>query len=385
MDSTTRSALFQPIQIGPYTLQHRIVLAPLTRLRCTKDNLPQKVMAEYYSQRGSIPGTLLVSEATLIAQKAGQYLHAPGIWSDAQMEGWKKVTEAVHAKGSFIFLQLWALGHAADDPFASASGIPIPSSTSDSRSLTKDEIQEYIQLYSTAASNAVYKSGFDGVEIHASGTLIDQFLQDVSNDRTDDYGGPLEKRCKFALEVAKAVAEAVGEERTGMRIGVWVPYQGMGMTDPVPTFTYLVSKLKELYPWFAYLHVIEPATSASGYGEVTTSISNDFIRDIWLPRPLISAGRYNRETAMKVAESFRTRFKSTRTAEQAELRGGELIAFGKAFLANPDLPTRLKKDLPLNKYDKATFYIPGDASGKGYTDYPSILEITKNWRAYIHR
>lgn len=106
------------------------------------------------------------------------------------------------------------------------------------------------------------------------------------------------------------------------------------MTDPVPTFTYLVSKLKELYPWFAYLHVIEPATSASGYGEVTTSISNDFIRDIWLPRPLISAGRYNRETAMKVAESFRTRFKSTRTAEQAELRGGELIAFGKAFLAN---------------------------------------------------
>ncbi|KAJ4490725.1 NADH:flavin oxidoreductase/NADH oxidase [Lentinula aciculospora] len=372
--------LFQPIQVGPYLLRHRVVLAPLTRLRCTKDNIPQRVMAEYYGQRASTPGTLLISEATLIAQKAGLYTHAPGIWSESQIEEWKKasVTAAVHEKSSYIFLQLWALGrtadvetlHAAnsDYPFVSASDIPMPAAGGQSespsavpeikpRALSKDEIKEYVELYATAAYNAVHKAGFDGVEIHgANGYLIDQFLQDVSNRRSDDYGGSVENRCRFTLEVTKAVVDAVGEERTGMRIGPWVPFQGMGMVDPIPTFTYLVSHLKVLYPKFAYLHVIEPGVSAGSYVETSPSISNNFIRNIWLPRPLITAGKYTRDTAIKVAE-------------EAVATRGELIAFGKVFLANPDLPTRLRNNLPLNDYDKATFYIPGDTSGKGYTDY----------------
>ncbi|KAJ3861765.1 NADH:flavin oxidoreductase/NADH oxidase [Lentinula novae-zelandiae] len=371
MEPSKSLALFNPIQIGPYLLQHRVVLAPLTRMRCTKDNVPQEVMVEYYGQRASTWGTLLVSEATFISQKAGLYSHAPGIWNEPQIEGWKKasVTEAVHEKGSFIFLQLWALGRAADVealraanseyPFVSASDIPIPGGEGPEnkpRPLSKDEIKEYVKFYATAAHNAVHKAGFDGVEIHgANGYLIDQFLQDVSNHRVDEYGGSVENRCRFALEVTKAIVDAVGEERTGIRIGPWVPFQGMGMVNPKPTFTYLVSQLKALYPKFAYLHVIEPGISGGAYVEASPSLSNDFLRDIWLPRPLITAGKYNRETAFKVAEEAR-----------------ELVAFGKLFIANPDLPTRLKEDSPLNKYDRATFYIPasGDMSGRGYTDYP---------------
>ncbi|KAJ3785650.1 NADH:flavin oxidoreductase/NADH oxidase [Lentinula aff. detonsa] len=378
-------ALFQPIRIGPYLLQHRVVLAPLTRMRCTKDNVPQEVMGEYYSQRASTRGTLLVSEATLIAQKAGLYTHAPGIWNEAQIDGWKKVTKAVHAKGSFIFLQLWALGrtadiealHAAnpDYPFVSASDIPVPtgdersksSSSPKPRPLTQVEIKEYVELYATAAHNAVYKADFDGVEIHgANGYLIDQFLQDVCNHRIDEYGGSVENRCRFALEVTKAIVNAIGEERTGIRIGPWVPFQGMGMADPIPTFTYLVSQLKELYPGFAYLHVVEPGISGGAYVERPPLVSNDFIRDTWLPRPLITAGKYTRETAMEVAEKALTRAETVGLAKDS---GGELIAFGKLFLANPDLPVRLRNGYPLNDYDKATFYIPGDTSGKGYTDY----------------
>ncbi|KAH7868847.1 FMN-linked oxidoreductase [Lentinula edodes] len=382
MEPSKSLALFNPIQIGPYLLQHRVVLAPLTRMRCTKDNVPQEVMVEYYGQRASTWGTLLVSEATFISQKAGLYSHAPGIWNESQIEGWKKasVTEAVHEKGSFIFLQLWALGRAADVealraanseyPFVSASDIPIPGGEGPEikpRPLSKDEIKEYVKFYATAAHNAVHKAGFDGVEIHgANGYLIDQFLQDVSNHRVDEYGGSVENRCRFALEVTRAIVDAVGEERTGIRIGPWVPFQGMGMVNPKPTFTYLVSQLKVLYPRFAYLHVIEPGISGGAYVEASPSLSNDFLRDIWLPRPLITAGKYNRETAFKVAEEASIRLPAGAEKDS----GGELVAFGKLFIANPDLPTRLKEDSPLNNYDRATFYIPGDMSGRGYTDYP---------------
>ncbi|KAJ3769320.1 NADH:flavin oxidoreductase/NADH oxidase [Lentinula raphanica] len=384
MSEPSVPALFQPVHIGPYLLDHRIVHAPLTRMRCTKDNIPQEIMCDYYGQRASARGTLLVSEATFIAQKAGLYTHAPGIWNEAQIEGWKKVTKAVHDKGSFIFLQLWALGRAADIealhaanpdyPFVSSSDIPIPPKDSSSepgpapRPLTIDEIKEYVELYATAAENAVTKAGFDGVEIHgANGYLIDQFLQDVCNHRTDEYGGSVEKRCEFALEVTKGVVNVIGEERTGIRISPWAPFEGMGMENPIPTFSYLVSKLKEIFPKLAYLHVVEPGISGGAYVESTSSALNDFIRDIWLPRPLITCGRYSRQSALEVSEKALTQLENEGLAKDS---GGELIAFGKLFLANPDLPFRLKEDLPLNKYDRTTFYIPGDTSGRGYTDYP---------------
>ncbi|KIK69105.1 hypothetical protein GYMLUDRAFT_153135 [Collybiopsis luxurians FD-317 M1] len=381
MNSKT-PVLFQPAQIGPYRLGHRVVLAPQTRIRCTKEHIPQDIMAEYYSQRASTPGTLLISEATFIAPKAAGFPNAPGIWSEEQIAGWKKIVDAVHSKDCLIFLQLWALGRAADPqalqainpnyPLVSSSDIPIRSTFESGlkpRPLTHDEIQEYIRFYSVAASNAVHKAGFDGVEIHgANGYLIDQFTQDVCNKRTDEYGGSVENRCKFALEVTKAVADAVGQDKTAIRIGPWTHYKDMRMLDPIPTFSYLVSRLKDLHPKLAYLHVIEPGVAGAAYEDDTSSSSNDFIRDIWLPRPLITAGGYTREAALKATQP-----------------GGELVAFGKPFLANPDLPFRLEKNLPLNEWDRATFYLPGDTSGKGYTDYPFYNGTARAWRYYEGR
>ena len=256
--SSSTSALFSPIRVGNINLQHHIVLAPLTRVRAHADHVPSPQAPAYYSQRGSAPGTLLVTEATFISQKAGGYDNVPGIYTDAHVEGWKKahciflsdywmradlrpglqVTEAVHEKGSFVFLQLWALGRAAqtevlakenNSPYVSASPIPLPGKPDIPRALTTEEIKEYVATYVAAAQNAI-RAGFDGVEIHgANGYLIDQFLQDVTNQRTDEYGGSIENRARFALEVTDAVVEAVGAERTGFRISPWGEFNGTCM------------------------------------------------------------------------------------------------------------------------------------------------------------
>ncbi|KAI0284121.1 hypothetical protein BC826DRAFT_1093754 [Russula brevipes] len=304
------SKLFQPIQFGNVTLQHRVVMAPLTRNRGDNKHTHTDLAVEHYAARASVPGSLIISEATFIAHKASGYtFHAPGIWSEEQIAGWKKVTDAVHAKGSFMYLQLWALGRAAspeqlqrEDPsfeYVSPGTIPIPGSstanndTTRPRALTKAEISEYVQLYATAARNAVERAGFDGVEIHgANGFLVDQFLKEASNDRVDEYGSSPENRARFALEVAAAVSAAVGEERT-QRI------------SPVATFSYLVSELRRRHPNFGYLHV---------YVEEE---SNDFLRDIWTGKPWISAGGFTRDSALK----------------QADERG-ELVAFGRYYTSN---------------------------------------------------
>ncbi|THV03080.1 NADH:flavin oxidoreductase/NADH oxidase [Dendrothele bispora CBS 962.96] len=363
------SSLFSPIKIGNITLNHRIVLAPLTRKRADDAHVPQNpMMKEYYSQRSSSPGTLLITEATFISAKAGLYKNAPGIYTREQIDAWKEITDAVHRNGSYIFLQLWALGRTADidalhavDPsfeLVSASDIPLsyePNSPHP-KPLSKTEIDEYVTMYATAASNAVNKAGFDGVEIHgANGYLIDQFLQDVSNKRTDEYGGSVENRTRFALEVVKSVTDAVGEERTAFRISPWSPWQDMGMEDPIPTFTYLVSELKSRFPKLAYLHAIEARVAGISSADDAKHGSNDFIRDIWLPRPFVSAGNYLRESALELTEKHPE---------------GQLVAFGRRFIANPDLPKRLEKDIPLNPYDRSTFYLEGDNTGRGYTDYP---------------
>ncbi|KAF5362616.1 hypothetical protein D9758_009608 [Tetrapyrgos nigripes] len=371
-------SLFTPIKLGPYTLQHRVVLAPLTRLRSTRDtNVPQNpTMKEYYSQRASVPGTLLISEATFIAAKAGLFRHAPGIWSKEQIAAWKEITDAVHSKGSYIFLQLWALGRAADlsalqasNPsfeLISSSDIPLSKNPSPRpRPLTTQEIAEYTSLYATAASNAVHKAGFDGVEIHgANGYLIDQFLQDVCNKRTDEYGGSVENRCRFALEVVQAVVDKVGEERTGIRIGPWTPFQEMGMKNPIPTFSYFISQLNSRFPNFAFIDVIEPRVFGGNSEPASQNLDtgNDFIRDIWLPRPMISAGNYMRETALMQTDEYGNK--------NEDAKKGQMIAFGRYFISNPDLPERLEKDIPLTPYNRSTFYLLGDTTGKGYTDYP---------------
>ncbi|KAF7970141.1 hypothetical protein HWV62_9267 [Athelia sp. TMB] len=378
--------LFEPLQIGDSQLLHRVVLAPLTRFRGTDVHVPGITAPEYYAQRASAPGTLLITEATFIAARAGGYPNAPGIWNEDQIEGWKKVTSAVHAKGSFIYLQLWALGRAANPAQLAKEGITngYVSSSSVSRgkaaavgfppskTLSIPEIHEYVQLYATAAENAI-TAGFDGVEVHGGGQtpfyvddqalmrtngyLIDQFTQDVVNKRTDEYGGTIENRSRFALEVVDAVVKRVGPQKTGFRVSPWGSFDGERTADPIPTFSYLISSLLSAHPELAYIHAVEPRIDvATTRTEVPEHESNDFIRKIVReakgPTQFIAAGGYTREQAIEAAEK------------------GDLVAFGRAYIANPDLPRRLKENIPLAKGNRETYYIPGDTTGLGYTDYP---------------
>ncbi|PPQ78462.1 hypothetical protein CVT25_011857 [Psilocybe cyanescens] len=395
MSSSSTPALFQPIHLGRLELAHRVVMAPLTRFRADASHVPLPgLVAQYYAQRASVPGTLLISEATFIAPRAGGYAHAPGIWSQDQIRAWQEQC-------------LWALGRAAvprqlekelgvpsnppNSPYVSASPIPLSTRSSKDpapRALSELEIAEYVELYAQAAENAVKHAGFDGVEIHgANGYLIDQFLQDVSNQRTDGYGGSIENRTRFALEVLDAVVKRVGENRTGLRLSPWSPHQDMGMKDPVPTFTYLINQIMQRHPDLSYIHSIEKRINPVEKGEPVASADefavegtdNDFIRRLWSSegKRLITAGGYTRETGIRVAE-----------------RKGDLIAYGRLFISNvspslpvystlflrlstdqplydqPDLPYRLRKGLPVEKGDRSTYYSRGKADPKGYTDYP---------------
>ncbi|KAJ7696765.1 hypothetical protein B0H17DRAFT_929054 [Mycena rosella] len=353
--------LFQPIQVGDIELGHRVVFAPSTRYRADANYAPLPHVAEYYEQRSNTSGSLLISEATYIAPRASGYKHAPGIWSDAQISAWKTITDRVHAKGSYIYLQLWALGRAADAgvlaeqdlPYVSASDVPIEGKPAP-RPLTIEEIQEYVQLYATAASNAVHKAGFDGVEIHsANGFLLDQFLHDRSNTRTDAYGGSAENRTRFPLEVADAVVKAVGQKKTGLRISPWGTYNDMYFADPKPTYSHLVTQLRDRFPELAYLHVVEPRVDGAETVEIKDGYSNDFIRDIWGDRRLISAGGYTRETAIAAAEDK-----------------GDLVAFSRSYISNPDLPFRLLHGIALAVGNRALYYAPGSLDPRGFTDYP---------------
>ncbi|EIW75739.1 FMN-linked oxidoreductase [Coniophora puteana RWD-64-598 SS2] len=350
--------LFQPLRVGDIEVKHRVVLAPLTRVRAHADHVPGPQAATYYSQRSSMPGTLLISEATVIAPQAGGTPHAPGIWSDAQIAAWKEITEAVHAKGSYIYLQLWAMGRAGSaqalkadgHELVSASAIPytdLYGTTSTPRPLAVSEVQEYVQLHAKAAENAI-AAGFDGVEVHgANGYLVDQFLQDVSNTRTDEYGGSVENRARFALEVVDAIVKAIGASRTAIRLSPWGKFQAMGMEDPVPTYTYLTTELAERN--IAYIHVIEPRAD-----ELNPSAGlNDFIRKIWGDRAYITAGGNTRDIAL----------------QEAEEKGG-LFAFGRLFISNPDLPRRLRDNILLTAPDRSKFYLMGNLTPEGYTDWP---------------
>ncbi|TBU61591.1 NADH:flavin oxidoreductase/NADH oxidase [Dichomitus squalens] len=371
MSSTSSStpALFSPIQVGDLKLAHRVVLAPLTRFRNDDAHVPTDLGVEYYSQRASVPGTLLITEATFISPEASGLPNAPGIWSNAQVAAWKKIVDAVHAKGSYIYLQLWAVGRTArpavlheefpDVPFAAPS--PIALSTQPEavpRELTKEEIKKFVQQHAVAAKNAVEGAGFDGVEVHgANGYLVDQFLQDVSNKRTDEYGGSLENRARFGLEVIDAVVKAVGATKSAIRLSPWSTYQDMHIDDPIPQFTYFVEQLKQRHPQLAFVHVASPKIPGSIGPKDESQV--DFIHKIWAPGAVITTGGYDRESGIKAAEET-----------------GQLIGYGTKFLANPDLPFRLRENLPLNPPDFETFYTR--LSPKGYIDYPFSEEFLKS-------
>ncbi|KIY65229.1 FMN-linked oxidoreductase [Cylindrobasidium torrendii FP15055 ss-10] len=356
--------LFQPLRVGQMELAHRVVHAPLTRLRSDDSFAPLPHVKEYYAQRASIPGTFLITEAVSIAPKANGYPNFPEIFSDEQIAAWKDVATAVHAKGSYIFLQITALGRVAVETYVkardpsfdvvSASAIAISNESTTPREMTEAEVKEFIELYGRAAENAVLNAGFDGVEIHgANGNLIDQFTQDLSNKRTAHYGGSVENRCRFALEVAERVARGIGQDRVGFRISPWNKGQGLGMPDPKPTYAYLVTELKTRLPNLAYLHAVEARVDQGGVDqEVPEDRTLDFVRDAWAPKTLVVAGGYKRENGIEAAEK------------------GSLVAYGRWFISNPDLPKRLEQNIPLTKYDRATFYLPGETSGMGYTDYP---------------
>ncbi|PHH74431.1 hypothetical protein CDD83_4573 [Cordyceps sp. RAO-2017] len=363
--SNSTSKLFQPIKVGRVELAHRIAMAPLTRFRADDEHVPLLPMVkEYYAQRTAVPGSLVVTEATFISRRAGGYDSAPGIYSAEQIRAWRQVTDAVHANRSSIFLQLWALGRAAnaetlrrdgghdvvsagDVPMAADGAAAVP------RPLREDEIAEYVADYARAAANAVHEAGFDGVEIHAAnGYLVDQFLQDVSNNRSDGWGGSVEARARFALEVTAAVVAAVGADRTAIRLSPWSTFQGMRMADPVPQFRYLAERLRPL--GLAYVHLVE-SRPETGLLPGRTEELDFFLEAYADASPVLVANGYTADLAREAVDG---RYR----------RWDVVVVFGRHYISTPDLPFRVRQGLAFNKYERDGFYTP--RTERGYTDYP---------------
>jgi N-ethylmaleimide reductase len=367
-------SLFSPLQIGPYHLRHRVAMAPLTRMRAEKPSLsPRPLNVEYYAQRAT-PGGLIIAEASPVVATGFGSPGVPGIYTERQIAGWRKVVDAVHAKGGIIFLQLWHVGRVSHSSFQPGGVLPVAPSavpiaelttgTADGklvayetpRALEIGEIASVIDAYGKAAENAL-QAGFDGVEVHgANGYLIEQFLQSHTNLRTDRYGGSIENRTRFLMEVTQAVIEVWGANRVGVRLSPYGVANGSGEPDPMPLYTHAIQSLNPLD--LAYLHFIEPRSSGAGRAEVNhQNVPSAMVlfRPIWKGK-LITAGGFTGETA------------------EAAIAAGhaDAIAFGRIFISNPDLPRRLQRDYPLTPYNRATFY-GGEAAG--YTDYPVHDEL----------
>ncbi|MET0455719.1 MAG: alkene reductase [Mycobacterium sp.] len=356
--------LFTPVRVGRYTLRHRVVLAPTTRLRSEQpSDTPSDMMATFYSQRAT-QGGLLIAEATGISRSARSNLGAPGIYTDEHVGGWRKVTDAVHAQGGLIFLQLFHPGRQAHssmidglDPIApsvdtTAELIAVTADgwvpASPHRALGIDEIPGIVHDYRVAAERGL-AAGFDGVEVHgANGYLIDEFLQDGSNHRTDAYGGPVENRARFMFEVLDAVADVWGPDRVGLRISPSGTYGDMSDSDPQHTFGYVAEHANPL--GLAYLHVIEPRVRG-----------NDTLVDE--ADPVASADLRNRFDGTIIAAGG---FDATGAEAVVDSGTADLVAFGRLFTSNPDLPRRLQMGYPLTHYDRSTFW---GGTEHGYTDY----------------
>ncbi|VDB85661.1 unnamed protein product [Peniophora sp. CBMAI 1063] len=357
-------ALFQPIRVGRMNLAHRVVHAPCTRSRATPDNVATDLMAKYMAERAE-PGAFYIGEATFMAARAAGFpLGNPGIWREDQIAGWKKSVDVVHAKGGYIYLQIVALGRVSfpdllgDYPYIGAGDIPMGDRPNGPRprALTIPEIKEYIIDFATAARNAVEGAGFDGVELHgAHGFLIEQFLKDSSNNRTDEYGGSVENMARFVLELVDAVSDAIGEDRVGIRFSPWPTNLNENKSDPIPVYTYVLRQLAERHPKMAYVHFTEPRVDKEQIRELKPGEGNDVFREAWGDRPFIAAGGFTRETALEV------------TAKHPNV----LVAFGRHYTSNPDLPERLRLNLPLRHYERPYFYASGE---KGYLGYKKWSE-----------
>jgi N-ethylmaleimide reductase len=364
------NTLFEPTSAGSLRLSNRIVMAPLTRNRAP-GAVPTALMATYYAQRAS--AGLLITEATAISHQGQGYADVPGLYAPEQIEGWKRVTQAVHDAGGKIVVQLWHVGRVSHTELQPEGGAPVAPSairaktktvlikegvptfveTSEPRALALGELPGIVDDYRRAALAAI-KAGFDGVEIHAAnGYLIDQFLKTGSNERTDAYGGSIENRARLLLEVTQAVTSAVGGERTGIRLSPVTPANDAQDADPQPLFELVMRQLAPM--GLAYVHFIEGAT---GGPREMADRPFDYTD---LQKTYRTAGG---RAAWMVNNGY-----DLALAEKSLKEGADLVAFGKLFIANPDLVERLKKRGPFNEPDRNTFYGGGE---KGYTDYPAL-------------
>ena len=368
------TTLFDPIRAGDLHLANRIAMAPLTRNR-SPGAVPGDMAVTYYAQRAS--AGLLITEATAISQQGQGYSDVPGLYDSEQLQGWKKVTQAVHAQGGKIVTQLWHVGRVSHCSLQPGNAAPVAPSalraqaktyvvdaatgqgqfvpTSSPRALKAEELPDIVHHYAAAARNAVHTAGFDGVELHgANGYLLDQFLKDGANQRRDDYGGAIANRVRLTLEVVRAVVEAVGGGRVGIRLSPVTPSNDIYDSHPQPLFEHLAQQLAPL--GLAYLHVIEGSTGGPreiadrpfDYAAFKAAYRNAGGHGAWM----VNNG-YDRALALQAVASGHA----------------DMVAFGKAFISNPDLVLRLRCDAPLNGWDKTPFYGGG---AKGYIDYPAL-------------
>ena len=356
------ATLFEPYKLGDLTLPNRIVMAPLTRNRAAAGNVATELTAQYYAQRAS--AGLLITEASQISPEGQGYQDTPGIYSPEQIAAWKKVTTAVHEAGGRIFLQAWHVGRISHTSLQPGGKAPVAPSAiransktyvnngfaevSEPRALELSEIPAVVESYRVAAANTI-AAGFDGIEIHAAnGYLLDQFLRDGANKRTDAYGGSIENRARLLLEVIAAVIKEIGAARVGLRLSPVSPANDLADSDPQALFNYVIEQLEKLKP--VYIHVVEGATG--GPRDVAPEFDFEALRQRYSGTWMVNNG-YDKALA-----------------ERALAEGkADLVAFGRPFISNPDLVERLRRNAPLNELDGSTLYGGG---AHGYTDYPTL-------------
>jgi N-ethylmaleimide reductase len=357
------ASLFDPLELGALELPNRIVMAPLTRARAGLEAVPNPLMATYYAQRAS--AGLIISEATGISREGLGWPDAPGLWNNAQVEGWKLVTGAVHRAGGRIVAQLWHMGRLVHPDLG--RGLPISSSATtapdhahtyegkkpyvEARAANRSDIRRIVGDYVCAARKAI-AAGFDGVQIHgANGYLVDQFLRDSSNYRTDEYGGSIENRIRFASEVLEAVGDAIGMDRVGVRFSPNIYSQGVEDSDPIPLFAALADRLEELkVPWIELREAHQPTST----GAIPTAPVSPAMRARYSGRILLNSDYDGPNARLRMAEGI-----------------ADGISFGRPFISNPDLVERIRLGLSLSAGDIATFYA---GAAEGYIDYPMFEE-----------
>ena len=375
--------VFQPIKLGKNTLSHRVFFPPTTRTRSLEDHTPSNLAYKYYDERSKFPGTLIISEGTFPSAQAGLYEGVPGIWTERQTKTWKHIIDKIHENKSFASIQLWNLGRTGDPallkkagkPFLAPSAIYFDEESKKAaekagnplRAMTEEEIKDMIyEQYTIAAKNAL-EAGFDYIELHsAHGYLLHEFLEESSNKRTDKYGGSIENRARFVLELVDHMISIVGAERLGIRISPWATFQGMksvhGEVHPLTTYSYLVNELEKRAQAgnrLAYISLVEPRVDGINSVEKKDQTgNNDFVKELW-KGTILKAGNYTYD-APKFGQLL-----------DDVSDGRTLVGFSRYFISNPDLISRLEKGHQLAPYERETFYGRSDF---GYNDYPKYGE-----------